>query len=217
MKAKVCIYVPTYRNEQTTVPVLQSYLNQSYENIEIHVYDNGYPEGNCGIKEFIFSQSDPRIHFYPNESQLGPAANYRRIFSELKMTSLALVLSSDQGLASNAIEVMVRAKEDSKADIVYSAYKNFDVSSLDSNSVFSFSEHPFTVETLGIMANQTYPSMQVFENFFSDENLIGEYYGFSLFGSLFDKVIKKFSDKKGRIFLKSLLRFSRLCLVNYPK
>lgn len=196
MSAKVCIYVPTYRNEQTTIPVLQSYLNQSYRNIEIHVYDNGYPEGYYGIKEFIFSQNDSRIHYHPNESQLGHVGNYRRIFSEIQMTSLALVLSSDQGLVPNAIEVMVRAKEDSKADIIFSAYKNFDVSNLDSNSVFSFAEHPHIIEILGIKANKTFSSLEIFELFFSDENINGEYYGFSLFGSLFDaRLLQNLSDK----------------------
>jgi glycosyltransferase involved in cell wall biosynthesis len=64
MKSKVCIYTPAYRNEETTKEVIKSFLNQTYENVEVHVYDNGLAEGFDELHYFIEELKNPKVNYH---------------------------------------------------------------------------------------------------------------------------------------------------------
>jgi glycosyltransferase involved in cell wall biosynthesis len=183
---KVRIYVPTYRHESTFDPVLTSYQNQTYQNLEIHVYDNSAAESHFEIRELIKDKADSRIFYHPNRTQVGALNNYHKMFREANRDGFLIFLASDQGLTSDAISRMLEVKKDSKADIVFSGYRNFDISSLDLKSIFAFETHPFEIEMLGYKSSQLFSSFELLGNFYNSNNIKGEYYGFSLFGSLFD-------------------------------
>lgn len=183
---KVRIYVPTYRHESTFDSVLTSYLNQSHQDLEIHIYDNSAADSYFEIRALIENKADSRIIYHQNRTQIGALNNYHRMLNDANTDGLLLFLASDQGLASNTISKMLEVKKDSKSDIVYSGYRNFDISSLNPKSIFAFEELSYEIEMLGYKSSQLFSSHELLKNFYNSNNIIGEYYGFSFFGSLFE-------------------------------
>jgi glycosyltransferase involved in cell wall biosynthesis len=186
MKPKVCIYTTTYRNEEITKEVIKSYLKQTYENIEVHVYDNGLAEGFDELCYFIEGLKNPKVNYHSNSTQIGHRMNYGRIFSELDSESFALILASDMGLAPNAVERMLTLLQNSNSQVTYSNYINYDISCKPVDQVFSFESYPYEKIDLGLEESCTVDSVELIKEYFSPRNIKGEFNGFSLFGALFD-------------------------------
>ena len=178
--------MPSYRNEQTTKAVVLSYLAQTYENLEIRIFDNGAPENAYALRDFVVKLNDPRVCFHANIRQISATYNYGRIFAELDSNALALILSSDMGLAPNAVEVMVNSLEKSGSSAVYPGYRYYDVSNIDPDIELDFDTWPYRNEFHGNTISKKKASKEIFLEFFDEANLIGEFSGFSAFGAMFD-------------------------------
>ena len=63
---KVSVVIPAYNHEQFIAPAIDSVLNQSLQDFELVIVDDGSTDNTAAvIKEY----SDPRIHYYFQENQ----------------------------------------------------------------------------------------------------------------------------------------------------
>lgn len=183
---KVIIYTPTYRNEHIFSLVLDSYLGQTYKNIEVRVFDNSLADGfNC-IQSICEKNNDSRLSYFANNSQLGAHASYYRILSSIDFNSMALVLASDMALAPDAIKEMISIRLASRSSIVMPATRNYLSSWLKEYPNREFFARPFTSLKSLTDSVSTLNKYEVLEKYFSPDNLTGEFFKFSFFGCLFD-------------------------------
>jgi len=183
---KVIIYTPTYRNEHTFSLVLDSYLRQSYKNIEVRVFDNSLADGFKCIQSVCAQKKDARLTYTSNNSQLGAHGNYRRIFDSIDFNSLAIVLAADMALADDAIEELIAIRSSTRTPIVMPATRNYDSSRLDKFWGREFFEQPYVSLEPLTDSTSILPTITVLERYFSHENVTGEFFKFSFFGCLFD-------------------------------
>ncbi|RME56269.1 glycosyltransferase family 2 protein [Candidatus Parcubacteria bacterium] len=77
-KGKVSICVPTYNRPNLIVELLDSILNQTYQNFEVIITDNS---DNLETKKIVESKYlDPRIRYYKNDKNLGMGGNAIKAF-----------------------------------------------------------------------------------------------------------------------------------------
>jgi glycosyltransferase involved in cell wall biosynthesis len=183
---KVVIYTFTYRNEHIFSLVLDSYLRQTYQNIEVHVFDNSLSEGYMCIKTLCLEKKDSRITYIPNASQLGAHGSFSRILSSIALDNYAIVLASDMALSDNAVEELVSLKRSTGAALIMPATRNYKSALLDLYPGRSIFDQAY--ESLPPLAQTTsvFPTEKILEKYFGQENLKGEFFKFSFFGCLFD-------------------------------
>lgn len=184
---KVIIYTPTFRNEKIFDAVLSSYLRQTYENIEIHIFDNSLADGYDDVFRLINEKNDKRIKYFYNQSQIGAHGNYHRIIDNINPDNLSIVLASDMGLHDCAIENLVNFKNMENVGIVMPASRNYSAELLKNNSnIFDFSVQSFmALEKLSI-ENRLFSAGEVIMKYYEYENISGEFFKFSFLGALFD-------------------------------
>lgn len=183
---KVIIYVPTYRNENIFNACLNSYLCQTYSNIEVHVFDNSAADGFRDIEKLVFDKGDLRVRYIKNQSQIGASGNYEKILASFDSNSLGIILASDMALAPNAIEKFVYFKSVHEANVAKAAVRNYDISGQELAADFSFENKEFTALDKLSRETRLFSSHELLERYFSEENIKGEFFKFSLFGSLID-------------------------------
>lgn len=76
--ARVAIGIPVYNGENFLGQCLDSLLKQTFADFEIVISDNASSDGTRGICE-RYAAKDSRIHYYRNETNLGPGPNYNRV------------------------------------------------------------------------------------------------------------------------------------------
>ncbi len=76
---KVSIGMPVYNGEKYIEQALDSILSQTYKNMEIIISDNASTDRTAEICA-CYASDDSRISFVQNESNLGAAPNYNRVF-----------------------------------------------------------------------------------------------------------------------------------------
>ena len=183
---KVIIYTPTYRNEHIFSLVLDSYLRQTYENIEVRIFDNSLADGFDCIQRICSQKSDPRLIYISNNSQIGAHGNGSRILGSVDFNSLAMVLASDMALADKAVEELISLRASTGAPIIMPATRNYSSSRLKEYPGRNFFDQPF--ESLQPLSESitTLQSLSVLEKYYGYDNLSGEFFKFSFFGCLFD-------------------------------
>jgi glycosyltransferase involved in cell wall biosynthesis len=183
---KVIIYVPTYRNERIFNACLTSYLCQTYSNIEVHIFDNSAADGFQDIEKLVFKKADPRVRYIKNQSQIGASGNYEKILANFDSTSLGIILASDMALAPNAIEKLVHFKNLHEANVAKASVRNYNISDQELEADFSFENKEFMALDKLSFETRLFSSHELLERYFSEENIKGEFFKFSLFGSLID-------------------------------
>ncbi len=73
---RVSIGVPVYNGATTIARALDSALNQSFDDFELIISDNGSTDHTAEICE-AYKERDPRIRYIRQPCNLGPAANFR--------------------------------------------------------------------------------------------------------------------------------------------
>jgi len=195
----VNIYIATYRNELTFNTVLDSYLNQTHVNIRIHIFDNSCADGFEEIKQLVELKKDKRIIYYQNSSQLGAHANYWQAINSIDFQSKAIFLSSDMGLAKNAIQLMLDNLRHSKAEIVMPATRNYLAENFSKDSL-GFDQVNY-VSLMPLFARPSLTtSIDVLERYFGTENISGDFYKFSFWGCLFDGALMRSPSRGGMRF-----------------
>jgi glycosyltransferase involved in cell wall biosynthesis len=75
----VSIGMPLYNEERYLRQTLDSLISQDYANFEIIISDNGSVDGTSNICQ-EYAAKDQRIHYYRNETNIGAAVNFQRVF-----------------------------------------------------------------------------------------------------------------------------------------
>lgn len=115
----VTIIVPVYNVEKYIERCVKSLLNQSYQNIEILLIDDGSTDSS-GKKCDVYAAKDKRIKIYHKENEgLGLTRNYG--ISKAQGQFLIFV-DSDDYITENTVEILMNKEHECNADIIISNY-----------------------------------------------------------------------------------------------
>lgn len=117
---KVSVIIPVYNTETYISRCLDSILNQSLRDIEIIVVNDCTPDGSMHIVT-EYASRDERLHIIDNPVNLGSMLTRQAGYKQA-LGDYILFCDSDDYLPIDALEKMYIAIEQSKADIIVSAY-----------------------------------------------------------------------------------------------
>ena len=117
----ISVIVPIYNVEKYLDRCIQSLINQTYTDLEIILVDDGSPDC-CPMMCDEYAESDKRIKvIHKNNAGQGLARNDGL---EIATGEYVTFVDSDDFLALNAVELMYKATEQKKYDIVCAAFYN---------------------------------------------------------------------------------------------
>lgn len=116
---KVSVLIPVFNAEAYIQECLESILNQSYNNIEVIIVNDGSTDKSYEIIQ-KFMDKDKRIKIY-NQSNSGVSVT-RNKAKELATGEYVLYVDSDDTLSGNAIEELVFVAEKTQSDLVIFDY-----------------------------------------------------------------------------------------------
>jgi glycosyltransferase involved in cell wall biosynthesis len=122
---KVSVIILTYNRKEFLKAAIQSVLEQSYQDFEIIIVDDG---SNDGTAAFVGSLTDPRINYIRNDTNQGEARS-RNIGINRSSGEFIAFLDDDDEWLSSKLEKQVRLLESSPAIVagVYTGFTKVDV------------------------------------------------------------------------------------------
>ena len=121
MNPLVSVIVPVYNVRKYIEEALDSVINQTYQNLEILVIDDGSTDGSSDICEF-YKQKDQRIKVFHQKNKGVSVA--RNVGLDHMTGELVAFLDSDDAYEPEMIDKLVHAMQSLDADIVKCATKN---------------------------------------------------------------------------------------------
>src|SRR4029453_11577973 len=76
---KVSIGLPVYNGEPHLRGAIESVLGQDYSNLELIISDNASTDGTWDLCRG-FAERDSRVRMYHNDTNIGAAAKFNRVF-----------------------------------------------------------------------------------------------------------------------------------------
>ena len=123
-KALISIIVPIYNVEKYLRQCLDSVLNQTYQNFECLLINDGSPDNSAGIcKEYV--DKDARFHYFEKEN--GGLASARNLGIKYSKGKYITFIDSDDWVESDYLEVLHSKIKEYNTDFVISSYKKFDM------------------------------------------------------------------------------------------
>ena len=135
-QAAVSVVMPAYNAEKTIAASIESVLNQSYQNFEIIIIDDGSADQTLQIA-MEYRMRDPRIRVLRNMRNFGVAIARNHGIREAQGKYIAL-LDSDDVWKPDKLERQMKLAREENAEIVYCSYDFVDE---DGNSM----KRPFIV------------------------------------------------------------------------
>lgn len=114
MQPIVTVIVPTYNTEAYVAKAIQSALDQTLQNIEIIVIDDGSADGSVAVAQTF---QDERLKVVVNERNLGATASSNRAL-EMAQGEWIAILDSDDWMAPTRLERMVQVGRAENADLI---------------------------------------------------------------------------------------------------
>ncbi|MFC2324010.1 MAG: glycosyltransferase family 2 protein [Bacteroides sp.] len=118
------IIIPAFNAEKFLSRCLQSVAAQTFPNFEVVLIDDGSKDNTLALAE-NWARHESRIRLFSQENR-GLAATRNRGIHEAR-TSLIMFVDSDDYLEPNAVELLIRLKEEKKAQIALGWYVNEDL------------------------------------------------------------------------------------------
>lgn len=115
----ISIIIPVYNVKPYLKQCIESVINQSYENLEIIIVNDGSTDGSGSICE-AYSKLDNRIVLIRKEN--GGLSDARNVGTEHANGEFVYYVDSDDFLEFDAIEKLVLAQKNNGADIVFSNF-----------------------------------------------------------------------------------------------
>lgn len=112
---KITVIVPVYNVEKYLKECLDSIIGQSYTDLEIICVDDGSTDHSLDILHY-YEKKDFRVQVLEQKNK-GPAAARNLALSRATGTYISFV-DSDDFLAWNAYEILVRVAEENESDLV---------------------------------------------------------------------------------------------------
>lgn len=119
MNKKVSVIVPVYKVEKYLDRCVESIVNQTYENLEIILVDDGSPD-NCPAMCDKWAERDNRIKIIHKEN--GGLSDARNKGIDASTGDWIYFLDSDDYIENNTIEKMMSAAVENGADMAVSMY-----------------------------------------------------------------------------------------------
>lgn len=119
----VSLIVPAYNAERYLVPCLESLARQTYRRLEVLIVDDGSQDATASIAR-RFAEHDARFTLYAQENK-GVSAARNRALSCLT-GSYVMFVDSDDWVEPGYVAAMVAAAEATGAELVISAYGEYD-------------------------------------------------------------------------------------------
>ena len=119
----ISVIVPIYKVEQYLKQCVESILSQTYTNLEVILVDDGSPDG-CPDMCDEFAKEDARIVVIHKEN--GGLSDARNAGLDIASGEYIGFVDSDDFVASNMYEILVRAAQKNDADIVLCNYLQVD-------------------------------------------------------------------------------------------
>ena len=119
MKAEISIVIPIYNAEKTIRRCIDSAVNQTYNNIENNLVDDGATDASGKICD-EYAEKDTRIRVIHKKN--GGVCDARNIGTQAVRTPWLTFAESDDYLTPDACEIMLREAEKHHADLVMGAY-----------------------------------------------------------------------------------------------
>ena len=113
-KKRISVVIPAYNHEQFIGPAIDSVLNQSWENLELIVVDDGSTDRTGAL---VKSYSDPRLSYYYQENQ--DAFNTINRGMELAEGDYIAILNSDDIYTEDRLEKLVAVQQESNAACLF--------------------------------------------------------------------------------------------------
>lgn len=119
---KVSVIIPTYNRARLLPRAIQSVLNQTYNNFELIIVDDGSIDNTEDVVK-KFQKSDPRIIYIKNDKNKGPSAS-RNIGIEIAKGEYIAFQDSDDEWLPEKIEKQIKFFEDTPLDVgvVYTGF-----------------------------------------------------------------------------------------------
>lgn len=133
----ISVIIPIYNVEQYLDTCIQSILQQSYKDLEIILVDDGSTD-RCPLICDEYAKKDDRIKVIHKENAGQGMA--RNDALDIAIGEYVIFVDSDDFLAENAIELLSRASENGKYDIVYAAMYNGWTPKSGGTVLYSFDE-----------------------------------------------------------------------------
>jgi glycosyltransferase involved in cell wall biosynthesis len=108
-KPLISIGMPVYNGERFITETIESLLSQTFKAYEINICDNASTDATEEICR-RFAESDSRIQYFRNSSNLGAAKNYRRAF-ELSSSKYFRWANCDDLFAPKSLQMCYEALE----------------------------------------------------------------------------------------------------------
>jgi glycosyltransferase involved in cell wall biosynthesis len=110
----ISVVIPAYNHERFIGPAVDSVLNQTWENLELIVVDDGSTDGTGDI---VQACTDPRLSYYYQENQ--DAFNTINRGMGLAKGEYIAILNSDDIYAADRLEKLVAIQEESNAACLF--------------------------------------------------------------------------------------------------
>lgn len=121
----VSIIVPVYNTEEYIRQCLDSILNQTYQNFECLLINDGSSDNSADIcREFV--AKDTRFRYFEKEN--GGVSSARNLGIERSEGAYITFVDSDDWVDSDYLEVLYSTILEEQADIAVSTYKKFNTS-----------------------------------------------------------------------------------------
>ena len=128
MRYDVTIGIPVYKSVDYIRRSIESALNQTYDSIEFLIVDDGGDDGSMDVIRTI-QESHHRgkhIHIISHQANLGVAASRNDIIEKATGDYL-FFMDSDDMIAENTIELMMKKLGDNDAEIVFGSYEKIEI------------------------------------------------------------------------------------------
>ena len=130
MNELISIIVPIYNVEKYLRQCLDSILNQTYQNFECLLINDGSPDNSADIcREYV--EKDSRFRYFEKEN--GGVSSARNLGIEHSKGQYITFIDSDDWVDSDYLEVLYKSLTDEKADVAVSTYKQFN---MDDNNYY---------------------------------------------------------------------------------
>ena len=73
---QICIIMATYNGEQYLAPQIESILNNTFQNIRLHIFDDGSTDGTAAIAGRYAQRHPEKIYFRTNQENKGVIRNF---------------------------------------------------------------------------------------------------------------------------------------------
>lgn len=119
MKKLISVIIPTYNREKTIIKAVESVINQTYDNIEVIVIDDGSTDN---TSEKMKEINDARVHYYKMKKNMGPSEARNKGVEMAEGEYIAFQDSDDVWKCDKLEKELQKFEEDENIGLCYCSF-----------------------------------------------------------------------------------------------